>query len=167
MKSAHVPAAGFHPIGRGHTLDEKVHDTYKCARKLAEPTVCPRCGAVYHRGRWQWLERPAHARETLCPACHRIADRVPAGFVFLSSPLLATRRTAIERVVRDQETRENTAHALERIIALEEHDGGWLVTTTDIHLARRIGEALHRSHGGELELHYNRAEKLLRVYWTD
>ena len=40
-----------------------------------------------------------------------------------------------------------------------------LVTTTDPHLARRIGEALHHAYKGELDYHYNKEEKLLRVVW--
>jgi hypothetical protein len=39
------------------------------------------------------------------------------------------------------------------------------VTTTDIHLARGIGDALHSAYKGELEYHYNKEENLLRVEW--
>lgn len=49
---------------------------------------------------------------------------------------------------------------------IEETDGAVLVTTTDIHLARRLGEALHHAYQGELEYHYNPDENLLRVHWT-
>jgi hypothetical protein len=40
------------------------------------------------------------------------------------------------------------------------------VTTTDIHLARGMGEALHHAYQGELEYHYNPEQNLLRVIWT-
>jgi len=33
---------------------EHVHDPYKTRLKLAEPTVCPKCGALFHEGRWRW-----------------------------------------------------------------------------------------------------------------
>jgi hypothetical protein len=36
------------------------------------------------------------------------------------------------------------------------------ITTTDIHLTRGIGEALHHA---QLEYHYNDEETLLRVMW--
>jgi hypothetical protein len=39
------------------------------------------------------------------------------------------------------------------------------VTTTDIHLARSIGEALHQSCKGNLDFHYNETKYLLRVRW--
>jgi hypothetical protein len=40
------------------------------------------------------------------------------------------------------------------------------ITTTDIHLARGIGEALHHAYQGELEYHYHEKDNLLRVVWT-
>jgi hypothetical protein len=47
----------------------------------------------------------------------------------------------------------------------DQDDGSVLVTTTDSHLARDIGEALEHAHKGELEFHYNDADNLLRVFW--
>ena len=41
-----------------------------------------------------------------------------------------------------------------------------LITTTDIHLARDIGEAVHAAYNGELQYHYNKEENLMRVLWT-
>jgi len=43
--------------------------------------------------------------------------------------------------------------------------GTMLVTTTGVHLARRIGEALSRSYKGEFSFQYGDGEKTLRVYW--
>ena len=51
-------------------------------------------------------------------------------------------------------------------MAVEEKDGTALVTTTDIHLARSLGDALHHAYQGELEYHYNLEQNLLRVNWT-
>ena len=47
----------------------------------------------------------------------------------------------------------------------EEQDDKLMITTTDIHLARGIGEALEHAYRGELAFHYNKAEYLLRVRW--
>ena len=30
-------------------IRERVHDPYKTRLKLPDPTVCPRCGAVFHK----------------------------------------------------------------------------------------------------------------------
>jgi len=158
--------AGFRPVRRDKLIQERVHDTYRAWGKLPEPTVCPDCGAVYHKGRWQWLPPPAEkAHEHSCPACQRVRDRFPAGYVTLSGSFLDSHRDEIVNLVRHHGERERKQHALERIVAIEPHNGGVLVTTTGIHLARSLGEALERAYQGRLEFHYNDAENLLRVDW--
>ncbi len=64
------------------------------------------------------------------------------------------------------EKHERTEHPLKRIVEIEEKNGATLITTTDIHLARGIGEAIHNAYQGELEFHYNPDEYLLRVSWA-
>lgn len=158
--------AGFRPIRHDRLLQEAVHDTYKARGKLPEPTTCPDCGAVFHGGRWQWLEKPASAHQESCPACHRMRDRFPAGYVSLAGEFLATHEQEILQLIRHREAQEKSAHPLQRIMAIEKTDGGTTITTTDIHLARGIGEALHHAYQGELEFHYNPEQNLLRVRWS-
>jgi NMD protein affecting ribosome stability and mRNA decay len=150
---------------RDRLIQEQVHDAYKSKRKLPEPTVCPQCGAVYHGGRWQWASRPATPHEYTCPACHRIRDKYPAGSVTLSGTFLSTHRDEVLNVVRNAEARAKADHPLKRIIGIEDQAEGILVTTTDPHLARGIGEALHRACSGELQLHYAEESDILRVHW--
>jgi hypothetical protein len=50
-------------------------------------------------------------------------------------------------------------------MAIEARDDGVLVTTTDSHLARRIGGALRRAYQGELDYAYNKEDDSLRVEW--
>jgi NMD protein affecting ribosome stability and mRNA decay len=147
-------------------FQERVHDAYKSKGKLLEPSVCSQCGAVFHEGRWQWLQAPADAHMVTCPACHRIHDHYPAGFLTMKGEFFATHRDEIMHLVRNHEQHERKEHPLKRIIAAEEKDGETVVTTTDIHLARGIGEALHHAYQGELEYHYNPEQNLLRVSWT-
>lgn len=161
--------AGFRSMHRDKlprsAFQERVQDTYKTKGKLPEPTVCPQCGAVYHKGRWQWLPEPEGAHEQRCPACHRVHDQRPAGYVTLAGGFLAQHRDEILHRVRNHGEKARAEHPLERIIAIVDHDGGVMVTTTDIHLARGIGEALEHAYQGALEFHYNDAENLLRVHW--
>lgn len=160
---------GFRSVPRDKlpksAFQERIHDAYKAKGKLPEPTVCPQCGAVYHKGRWQWLPRPDKSHEQLCPACHRIHDERPAGYVTLAGEFLAQHRDEILHLVRNHEAKAKAEHPLERIIAITDHAGGAMVTTTDIHLARGIGEALEHAYQGELEFHYNEGENLLRAHW--
>ena len=151
---------------RDQLFQEQVHDSYKAGRKLREPTRCPDCGAVFQKGRWTWGAAPDAAREELCPACHRTHDRFPAGFVALKGAFLAEHRDEILHLIRNHEAKEKAQHPLKRIIAIVDSADGVMVTTTDIHLARDLAQALHRAYRGELDLHYNKEENLLRASWT-
>jgi len=157
---------GFQPVRRDRLLQEAVHDSYKTKGKPHEPTICRDCGAVYQKGRWQWLKKPADADQTTCPACHRIHDNFPAGFVLLSGEFLADHEQEILHLVRNLESREKIEHPLQRIMNIDKKPTGLEVTTTDIHLARGIGDAVHHAYQGNLEFHYNPEQNLVRVYWN-
>ena len=158
--------AGFQPVRRDRLIQESRHDPYLAKHKLPEPTVCPQCGAVFHGGHWQWLVKPAQANEAMCPACHRVHDDFPAGYLTVVGTFFKDHREELLHLVRNEETRAKTEHPLKRIMKIEDQDDGILITTTDIHLARGIGDALHHAYQGELEYHYNEQENLLRVVWT-
>lgn len=147
-------------------IHEEKNDTYRMRKKLHEPTACPKCNAVYHEGRWKWMDRPSDANEELCPACHRIHDEYPAGIVTLKGDFLETHMEEISRMARHEEKNENSEHPLHRIMKISESDEGLIITTTDIHLPRRIGEALNHSYQGELALDYDDEGYFIRVSWS-
>lgn len=144
---------------------DEVHDAYKSGKKLPEPTRCPQCGAVFRDGRWQWLPAPEGAHEASCPACRRIRDRLPAGYVTLQGEFFANHRDDILHLARNREAREKAEHPLERIMAIEEVDGGVQITTTDSHLARAIADAVFDAYKGELTVRYAPEDNLVRVRW--
>lgn len=165
MKERGLPIQPTPPRG-DRLLRERVHDPYKTRRKLPEPTVCPQCGAHFHGGRWTWDEAPAGAHEEVCQACHRTNDRYPAGVLTLAGGFLAKHRDEILNLARNTEETEKAEHPLHRIMAVEETPEATEITTTDIHLPRRIGEALHRAFEGTLDFHYEEEAYLIRVNWT-
>ena len=156
----------FRMLRREQLLQGFEQDSYKSKGKLPEPARCPRCGATYHHGRWTWESAPAGAHEHMCPACHRIQDKFPAGYVTLKGAFLSQHRDEILHLVRNCEGKEKSGHPLQRIMAIENTKDGVLVTTTDLHLARDIAERLHDAYKGELEFHYNAEENLLRATWN-
>ena len=109
--------AGFHPIRRDRLPLETVMDSYKTKGKLSEPTVCPDCGAVFHAGHWQWLAKPKDAHQITCPACHRIRDHFPAGYVTLSGEFFAKHEQEILQLIHHREAQEKAGHPLQRIMA--------------------------------------------------
>lgn len=153
------------PVRRDELRTEQVHDAYKAREKLPEPTVCPDCGAVYHGGRWTWCAAPQPAHQTRCPACRRIHDRYPAGYVTISGGFFAQHRDEVLNLVRNCEAREKAEHPMERIIAIEDQPEGTVVTTTSAHVARRIADGLHDAWKGSLDLHYNKQQELFRAHW--
>jgi NMD protein affecting ribosome stability and mRNA decay len=150
---------------RDRLIQELDHDPYHSKKKLTEPTVCPQCHAVFANGRWSWGDAPEGAHEQLCPACQRIHDRVPAAFLTLRGEFLASHKDEVMGLIRNYEEREKHEHPLKRIMAIEEGEEGTELTFTDAHLARGIGEALHRAYEGDIDYEYTKGDIMLRVVW--
>ena len=167
--SQRTSSVGYRPVRRDQLRQDSEHDSYRLAKKPAEPAVCPDCGAIFHAGRWQWGARAEAAGEVLCPACHRIRDKLPAGFLHVSGDFFVEHRDEILGLLDHHAKKAVAEHALARVIGIasaSDGDGdGMVLTTTDIHLARDLGEALHAAYRGGLEFLYNDAENLLRVHW--
>ncbi len=151
---------------RDRTIQESRHDTYKTKGKLPEPTLCLQCGAVYHKGRWTWGTKPPKANETLCPACERIKDKYPAGWLTLKGSFLKDHREEILGVARNAEKQEKAEHPLSRIMAIKEQAETIEISATDTHLPQHIGEALHDAYEGELTIQYSKDDQHIRVTWA-
>jgi len=141
-------------------------DPYLAKRKISGPAACPECGAAYVNGRWVWQEVPSDAKDHLCPACQRVHDNVPGGYVTLRGGYVATHESEIMNLVTNVEERERKEHPLKRLMETEKRDGDTVITVTDAHLARAIGEALHHAHQGELDIQYTKDDAVARVYWS-
>ena len=150
---------------RDNIVPEGGHDSYRPAGHYPDPTVCPRCEAVYREGKWGWVTPPSGANQELCPACRRIEDDYPAGFVTLASPFLAAHKVEVLNLVRNEEAAEKLEHPLNRIMKLDDRGEVVEITTTDVHLARRIAEAVHHAYKGDLELRYADDETSVRIHW--
>lgn len=159
-------AAGAHQGHLERPLLAHEIDTYKLKGKLPEPTICNVCGAVYHEGRWQWIKAPINAHQETCPACHRIHDKFPAGFITLEGPFLNEHNDEIFSLIHHHEQHERTEHPLKRIIAIEKQKDATLITTTDTHLACGIGEAISHAYKGNLKVEHVSGENMVRVYWS-
>lgn len=71
-----------------------------------------------------------------------------------------------DRLARNQETAEQPEHPLNRIIGIgDEASDRLVISTTDIHLLRRIGEAVERAYDGTLDEHFDAEGYFVRVNW--
>lgn len=148
-------------------IKEHVHDPYMTRYKPKEPAVCEDCGVVFHDGRWQWMsEPPTGAHRHRCPACQRIHDKVPAGFLTLSGSFFGEHGDEIMHLVRNKVDEQKAEHPMKRLMGVEKQkDGGVEITFTDMHLPRGVGEAIERAYEGDLEIQYTEESGIVRVYW--
>ena len=162
---AGTPARATRDAGVQSAHDE---DPDRAAAKPPEPTVCPKCKASFMDGRWTWAKPAANedAAEMLCPACQRIHDKFPAGYVTIKGEFFKEHRDEIVRLIQSHEKKEKAERPLQRIMEMDDkRDGTFEVTTTDSHLARGLGEALHDAYKGDLKVRYSRDENLVRAVW--
>lgn len=139
---------------RDRLVQEKVHDAYQERGKWPEPTVCTTCGALFADGKWIWQKAPAGSYTIVCPACQRIADNYPAGHLMIKGSFFEQHREEILNLVHNTEKQEKGEHPLERLMAIVDEKDHTMITTTGIHLARRIGEALSHAYQGDFDFTY-------------
>ncbi len=152
-------------LRRDHGSHQTPDDPYRATRKPPEPTRCPSCNASFQEGRWTWQPAPADAHLQMCPACQRTEDEFPGGYVLIKGEFLKAHRDEILAVVNGKEQREKAEHPLQRVMEIKDVFGGLQIATTDSHMARGIGEALHNAFQGDLKVRYSKDENLVRVAW--
>ncbi len=152
-------------MGQRERFKDNRHDTYLERKKWPEPTACRVCGAVYMGGRWTWNPAPMTVHEVTCPACQRIADGYPAGMIALRGAFLVQHRDEVMGLIRNTEAAEKSEHPLERLMGVSVGEEQTDVTTTGIHLARRIGTALESAYGGDHKVEFGDGSNSIRVDW--
>lgn len=165
MNMNKLPSATHH-VSHERPVFEQEIDTYRVEAKLNEPTVCKVCKAVFHDGRWQWISPPVFSQPVVCPACQRIKDNLPAGYVTLQGAIFRAHEHEIIRLIKHHTEHQRSEHPLKRIIEIVDKDDRVEITTTDTHLARGIGEVVHHAYQGKLELDHVPGENLVRVHWS-
>ncbi|MBI5624045.1 MAG: ATPase [Elusimicrobia bacterium] len=152
---------------RDRLIVATVEDRYRAPARMPEPAVCLGCKAVYRKGRWQWLpQAPSSAVGLVCQACRRARDGFPAGTMTICGEFARQHEDEIIGLARRQAQVEQQEHPLHRIMRIQRTADGIVITTTDIHLPRRIGEALRRAFkGGRLELSFQKAGYGVRATW--
>ncbi len=155
--------------------DVKLHDPYMDRSHYKDPTICPKCGLVFHNKRWvrnEELKKKFEASGTeiahkLCPACKKIEDRYPLGILELRGPYLMNqeKKQLILNTVRREAANEESRNPLARIMQIKEEDGRVVIWTTTESLARRLGRVVYKAFKGDLKISFSESNKFIRVLW--
>jgi hypothetical protein len=120
---------------------------------------------VFRDGRWRRSDSKPAPAGALCPACRRVEGHHPAGELRLAGPFVAAHRQDVLATVQRVAEREGAGHPLERIAEIRDEGDEIVVTTTGVHLARAMGQALRHAWHGVLEIEDDDAELGVRVQW--
>jgi len=142
------------------------HDPYRADNKPLGEQVCPDCGLVNRRGRWMRAQATPQAQSQACPACRRIADKLPAGILTVEGAYAFEKRDEVLATARNVAEKVQSEHPLERIMSIETFDGRLVISTTDVHLVQAIGRALHGAFSGALHYGFQEGDYQLRVNWA-
>ena len=120
---------------RYQLYEDRVQDPYLARCKLAEPTACPECDAVFHKGSWKWIPVPDGAAMHLCPACQRIHDHA---------------RHALERIMSIEKSKDGRQ---------------MVINFTGIHLTKGVGAALQHAHHGHFDITFSERDDVVQASW--
>jgi hypothetical protein len=138
-------------------------DAYRLRAKTY-PSICTHCGATEWRGRWRWDEPVPDLAPVLCPACERIRDGVPAHVLELTGALPRW-WDEVKGMMRNIEHQEERDHPLERVMSVDIGDDRVVVSTTGLHVARRIVASFVRRWRHALRLSF--ADGRTTIEWLE
>ena len=136
-----------------------------------DPTVCDSCGAMYTRKSWRkdhpvthsMLEQVEWAK---CPACRQKSQEIAYGRIVIRGEFPAGRLTAIQRRIRNVESRATHTQPENSVVSMDKVDGGLDVLTTSQQLAHRIVNELKKAFGGRAIYRWSDADGALYARWS-
>jgi hypothetical protein len=137
-----------------------------------DPSICDRCGAVYHERTWRRggalraavLDR---AQWTRCPACEQLADQDEYyGRVIVRGPYAAAHLAEIRGRIANVERRAEFTQPERRVLSAE-WDGKMLeILTTSQKLAHRVARELEKAFGGRAKFRWSDTDGTMTATWS-
>lgn len=132
---------------------DKVKPVEAATRRLPEPTLCERCGAVFQRRTWRTDRAPsaallARARWRVCPACKQQAADEWYGRVRLRGAFVAAHEAELRRRIANVAGRARATQPERRLVSVERSGRDLEVLTTSQKLAHRIVHELRKAFRG-------------------
>lgn len=138
-------------------------DSYRPIGKI-QPAICTQCRATHWDGRWRWDDTQPNLVPVVCPACERTRAGVAAHVLVLCGAL-PPHWNEVKGMIGNVERTEILEHPMERVMGIEVGDDNVLVSTTGMHIARRLVAAIVRRFRTHVRLQF--AEKSTRIDWLD
>lgn len=147
-------------------------DSYPNSLNISEKTVCKGCNSFYLNKVWhidskrlKSLLKDPDVNYAKCPACMKIKDNYPEGYVSLKGEFFSSHRDEIMRIVSNEEKRAMGFNPMERIIEIKNEDVSATITTTTEKLAQRIGRAINNAYNGSVKYSWSPGNRIARVTW--
>jgi uncharacterized protein (DUF2249 family) len=67
--------------------------------------------------------------------------------------------------IENEAAQETGEHPMHRIMDRQREGEDVVITTSDIHLPRRLGEALRKAYRGAFDFEYVKEDQILRAHW--
>ncbi len=148
-------------------------DVYISRDGIKEVAICTGCKALYWNKRWYSDENESTKlsldmvrNEVVCPACHRIQDKNPAGIVTFSGDYLMEHEELILNTIKNAEEKGRVKNPLARIMEIKRAGKTLTVTTTNDKLAQKLGRDIFKAHSGKLDYQWSKEESFVRVNWS-
>ncbi len=153
-------------------------DSRKTARperrtgRLAEPTMCERCGAVFSRRAWRRDHKVTDALLSRavwseCPACKAVGSGEYWGRVVVRGAFAAANDTQIRRRIRNAARQAQLTQPQRRLVSAA-RDGNVLeILTTSQKLAHRIVHELKKAFHGRARYKWSDDGSLFAIWERD
>lgn len=138
--------------------------------RLAEVTLCQRCGAVFARQTWRRPRVLSHAALqsatwTTCPACRQEAEGTAYGRVVVGGAYAALHEREIRRRIRNVAERAQFTQPERRVVSADRQGAVLEVLTTSQKLAHRIVHELKKAFRGRARYVWSDRDGSLLATW--
>jgi len=157
---------------RRGTESRKVAPAEHRTGRLAEPTVCERCGAMFSRRAWRRNHKVTHAilsraAWTECPACKQTRSGEYWGRVVVRGTFAGENEVAIRQRIRNVGERAQVSQPEHRVISTTRDGNALEVLTTSQKLAHRIVHELRKAFRGRASYQWSDDGSLFAVWQRD
>lgn len=140
-------------LNRSGTKTGKAAPAERRTGRIAEPSACEHCGAIFLHRVWRRSGRVAHAvleraAWTVCPACRQVRAQEGCGRVIVKGTFVRPHEAEIRARLANVAAHAGEKQPERRIVSIERIRGTLDVVTTSQKLAHRLVHELKKAFRG-------------------